>query len=768
MRIDTLKGLLTNLEEQLIEQVADNPYGGRALVERLQKVVKSKNLEQLTEDDLASLTEKMPAVTGEDSKDLLEAYMDSLVNPAELTEDQVSLLNTVKGSDSVTKTSDLTDFAYLQVVSSDGGSMSNKLTEKMVPKIEFEDSKLVAKLTHPEALDKDGKSVDLISKKDELPDNGYGYVAPTDGKDAVPAKLANDDAAASVAFMEQLLAQLEGLEDEGDQSKRTLKDIAEFAGDAKKIDGLLAEITKVRNTITEDKALMSDLSDKAQGKVNVKEFDSLKFDSKDAEKFTPIEKSDENKELSDAEIKQVNEINERQAKLCTGSGEFENGLKLTELEGKLSLLKYMSTGNFKEQNTLIEEKGIVSSMNEIQKNSKLEKEFQAYVSNRTKAIDEAKKGKGEDKKDGEKDASDADASKKKPKTEKEVLGIIQSYASMIKDAKSEIAKSESYVSFLKEAKKIDSLVGKVKTLFDSRRAISKPLYAVLAAVAVASLTLVAPVAYTTAITGIALSALTYAAGKILTIRDIAARQKVAMSDVSSDAITVSSKWEIAATVATTAAAAVFSPAVLGLARYAEFFNRTARIAFSAFVTTTVNVKEFSVNRKTPLLTSGNEQKGTVSSKEALTKLAEAEADNLSSYNEVLVPAAKNSKQSVSTDMEVSDKVKDENVKAVFKKSLELSGKISKLDTDEDVKAAQNLVKTVTDFVASSEFKTASSHNDMKLQPKGSVLISQVKNASENLVNAARLVQGRELSKDWNTRTHLASLDFGLAELVGPA
>jgi hypothetical protein len=396
----------------------------------------------------------------------------------------------------------------------------------MVPKIEFEDSKLVAKLTHPEALDKDGKSVDLISKKDELPENGYGYVAPTDGKDAVPAKLDNADAEASVAFMEQLLAQLQGLEDEGDQSKRTLKDIAEFAGDAKKIDGLLAEITKVRNTIDEDTALMNDLSDKAKGMVTLKVFnDDLKFDKKAADKFTPVVKSEEHKELTEAELKTINEINERQAKLCTGSGEFENGLELRKLEGKLSLLKYMSTGNFKEQNALIEEKGIVSSMNEVQKNGKLEKEFQAYVSKRTKALDEANKGKEEGKKAGDKDTSDADAdaSKKKPKTEKEVLGIIQSYASMIKDAKSEIAKSESYVSFLKEAKKIDSLVGKVKTLFDSRRAISKPLYAVLAAVAVASLALVAPVGYTTAITGVALSALTYAAGKILTIRDIAAR-----------------------------------------------------------------------------------------------------------------------------------------------------------------------------------------------------------------------------------------------------
>ncbi|MEC8882775.1 MAG: hypothetical protein VX737_05820 [Pseudomonadota bacterium] len=750
MNIVELSRLLGRLEENLKTQVVSDPYGGRALVQKLSKIKESKKLGKVEEGDLNALD-------AADTQELVDAYLTSLVDPHTISDEDVELFNKLAGDSKVTKnTKDLEQrYGYLKSVLLDfaGG---------IEPKIELSgegDKKtLVAKLTHPEAKTADGKAVENLVGAD-LPQDGYGYKAADGETPEVPAKLSYEDAGRSVQSLTGFVAYLNRLT----TGERKAEDISKFVNDSAKINALYDKVLRIEKTLRENEEKLASLDVKYQSQVEA--VDEV-FSKEPAEKYTPKEAKDISG-ISDEELKKVNELRESQASLFKGSGEFENGLTLAEVKELTSTLKYLHAGQYAEQNAIINQAGLENNIDMLKADQDAEKNYEKFKSAQLKAFEEAKKAESKTKEGADATKAESKPEEKKPKNIKEAFEIIDSYADAFKAYQAEQVKSDEYLLFLKEAKKIDTLFGKVKTLFDSRRAISKPLYGVLTALVVASAALVAPVAYTASIMAVALSALAYAAGKLLTIRDISARQKIKMTEVSSSAITVGSKWEIGTAIATTAAAALLGP--LGLAaRYSVYLGETVRAAVSLLVSTSVNLKELTVNMKTPLLMSDVQMQGSVSDKAAVDAFVNGQIPT-STYSDQLAEVVKTSKFPDLKDFKVNEKIESKEVKSALEKSVEFANRISELRKENELNMVDTkpLVADLTSFVKSATFKEASAHKDLNLQSKGHQLLRQMSVASANFVNTVKLVRGQDKANKFNKQTHEANLDFGLSALATP-
>ncbi|MEC8882776.1 MAG: hypothetical protein VX737_05825 [Pseudomonadota bacterium] len=774
----TLHNLVDTLKKQMHEQLVKDPYGGRALAERLKNIVGTKILKKLNEEDIASLAgqEELPIAQ------LLSQYLTSLVSPATLNEEQVDLINKIAGDSKVTKsTKDIRQrFGYLAYIDDRtidiGGNPVSipRLADGMKPKFELSDDKrsIVAKLTHPEAK-LHGKIINLLDPDVETPKQGYGYVPHSSRNENVPPKLSHKDVEASKLFMNTILARINHIRQTkssalgGKSIEKTAGDVLDFINDSKKVDVLFDKMVDIQQTLDVDRRTLEYAFPKQlRDKVTLsKEYDIL-FLSRLPKKIE-LKADDFDVAIDESDLQRINEINQRPIALGTvKSDDFEAYLDLPTLSFLLPMLKYISAGQYNQQNDILENAGISELIKTIDDESILEKQFQAYKAQKTKVFNRNIKAHSKEDKPRTMDL-DSDLDDNKPRNEKEVLDIIDSYADAIKAVRAELVKSDDYLAFLKESKKIDSFLGKIKTLFDSRRAISRPLYGFLTALFFASAAFFAPVPYTASVTTLALSALTYAAGKLLTIRDISARQKIQMSEVSSDAITVGSQWEIGTAIASTVVASLLGP--LGLAaRYSIYLGEAARAAISILVSTSVSLKELTVNMKTPLLMSGVDMHGSVSQDDAINAFVTGKESD--SYIYQLTETAKSLKLSDFKDFKVHEKVENEEVRETLNKSAVFVNQITafgkaKEPNMQDVKI---LVERVTRFVDSSQFKTTTTHDQVKFQPKGRELLRQITIASGNFVNAVKLVRGASKANVFNKETYEANLDFGLTSLVPAA
>lgn len=400
MNIGELSRLLSQLEGKLKTQVVRDPYGGRALVQKLSKIKESKKLGKVEEGDLNALD-------AADTRELVDAYLTSLVEPHTISDKHVELFNKLAGDSKVTKnTKDLEQrYGYLKSVQLDfaGG---------IEPKIELSgegDKKtLVAKLTHPEAKTADGNAVENLVGAD-LPQDGYGYKAADGETPEVPAKLSSEDAGRSVDSFTAFVERLKELTTE----ELKAEDISKFVNDSAKINALYDKVLRIEKTLRENEEKLASLDVKYQSQVEAVSVDEV-FSKEAAEKYTPKEAKDISG-ISDEELKKVNELRESQASLFKGSGEFENGLTLDEVKELTSTLKYLHAGQYAEQNAIINQAGLDHNIDRLKADQDAEKNYEKFKSAQLKAFEEAKKAESKTKEGADATKAESKPEEKKPK-----------------------------------------------------------------------------------------------------------------------------------------------------------------------------------------------------------------------------------------------------------------------------------------------------------------------------------------------------------------
>ena len=247
-------------------------------------------------------------------------------------------------------------------------------------------------------------------------------------------------------------------------------------------------------------------------------------------------------------------------------------------------MKYLASGKVEHYNTLLEPSSSLSSLsNEKEGKDELVKAF-------TDKKDAAKKSVAD------KEVKDADKIKENKK-KLELFKLAETYGSEVNKISEAISVSQkSNKWFAEEAKKTG--FSRVKSYFKSQRAIANPLKAFLGGLVLSASALVASSAVAPFLSSLALSAFAYSAFRFANVYNVASKNKIAMSQVGSQAVSVSSRYEIAIASITTAASVLLPMA--GIAKFAmPYLTSTARAVSSAVVGTAIFLKEWSMNRATP-------------------------------------------------------------------------------------------------------------------------------------------------------------------------
>lgn len=460
--------------------------------------------------------------SGEDKKKAILKYLLANFARVELTDAQVKAIDAITGKSVSSSDLDVCEqFSWLT------GSIEDaqKVAKGFKVEIKLDGDSIKAILKHDQNPEKDadlmGKSGDIVAEK-EGSDESDPKVLITS------ADLATAQASAT-ALVESLTRFAIG--------DVKVKDVLEYFK-TNNIENILDKTSKMEKEYTAAKKALTDYAKeiKKENQTNVQsaisglvEFSQLKI-TKEARGFTRLQNSDD---LEASQVTKLNDLLEKIHKVGTGSE--PKGIdkdQTIEARAKIaSLMNYLASGKAEHYNVLLNPNSSLSSLsNEKEGKDELVKAF-------TDKRDAAKKSAAD------KEVKDADRIKEN-KREHELFKLAETYGNEVNKIREAISVSEkSNKWFAEEAKKTG--FSRAKSYFKSQRAIANPLKAFLGGLVLSASALVASSAVAPFLSSLALSAFAYSAFRFANVYNVASKNKIAMSQVGSQAVSVRSRYEIA-------------------------------------------------------------------------------------------------------------------------------------------------------------------------------------------------------------------------------